>query len=109
MGKRFLKRLILLISLRSKSLSVPEYVTCLDGKQYFEYNDKTVIIQKFIEGHTQGNYSGNLEQMLESVKYLGIIVNEDRTNHRILSKILSFQIISGTQYLSSFFHLFKYV
>ena len=54
---------------------MPEYVTCLDGKQYFEYNDKTVIIQKFIEGSTQGNYSGTVEQMLESAKYLGIIVN----------------------------------
>ena len=54
---------------------MPEYVTCLDGKQYFEYNDKTVIIQKFIEGSTQGNYSGTVKQMLESAKYLGIIVN----------------------------------
>ena len=47
----------------------------MDGKQYFEYNDKTVIIQKFIDGSTQGNYSGSEEQMLESAKYLGIIVN----------------------------------
>ena len=74
-GKTILKEINIINFLRSKGLSVPEYVTCLDGKQYFEYNDKTVIIQKFIEGHTQGNYSGNVEQMLESAKYLGIIVN----------------------------------
>lgn len=74
-GKTILKEINIINFLRDKGLSVPEYVTCLDGKQYFEYNDKTVIIQKFIDGSTQGNYSGSEEQMLESAKYLGIIVN----------------------------------
>lgn len=32
-------------------------------------------MQKFIDGKTQGNYTGDVEQMLESAKYLGIIVN----------------------------------
>ena len=73
--KTILKEINIINFLKNKGLSVPEYVTCLDGKQYFEYNDKTVIIQKFIEGSTQGNYSGTVEQMLESAKYLGIIVN----------------------------------
>lgn len=74
-GKTILKEINIINFLRDKGLSVPEYVTCLDEKQYFEYNDKTVIIQKFIDGSTQGNYSGSEEQMLESAKYLGIIVN----------------------------------
>ena len=74
-GKTILKEINIINFLRDKGLSVPEYVTCLDGKQYFEYNDKTVIIQRFIDGRTQENYSGSEKQMLESAKYLGIIVN----------------------------------
>lgn len=74
-GKTILKEINIINFLRDKGLSVPEYVTCLDGKQYFEYNDKTVIIQRFIDGSTQENYSGSEKQMLESAKYLGIIVN----------------------------------
>ncbi len=79
--KTILKEINIINFLKNKGLSVPEYVTCLDEKQYFEYNDKTVIIQKFIEGNIQENYSGTEEQMLESAKYLGIIVNalEDYT------------------------------
>lgn len=74
-GKTILKEINIINFLRNKGLSVPEYVMCLDGKQYFEYNDKTVIIQKFIEGETKKNYSGDKNQLLESAKYLGIIVN----------------------------------
>ena len=74
-GKTILKEINIINFLKNKGLSVPEYVTCLNGKQYFEYNDKTIIIQNFIEGNIQGNYSGNVDQMLESAKYLGIIVN----------------------------------
>lgn len=74
-GKTILKEINVINFLREKGLSVPEYVLCLDGKEYFEYNEKTVIMQKFIDGKTQDNYSGDIEQMLESAKYLGIIVN----------------------------------
>ena len=73
--KTILKEINIINFLREKGLSVPEYVTCLNGKQYFKYNDKTVIIQKFVDGSTQENYSGSEEQMLESAKYLAIIVN----------------------------------
>ena len=74
-GKTILKEINVISFLKDKGLSVPEYVTCLDGKKYFEYNNKTVIIQKFIDGKIQENYSGSEEQILESAKYLGIIVN----------------------------------
>lgn len=74
-GKTILKEINVINFLRKKGLSVPEYILCLDGKEYFEYNEKTVIMQKFIDGKTQGNYTGDVEQMLESAKYLGIIVN----------------------------------
>ena len=74
-GKTILKEINVINFLRNKGLSVPEYVLCLNGKEYFEYNDKTVIMQKFIDGKTKENYSGNIKQILESAKYLGLIVN----------------------------------
>lgn len=70
-----LKEIHVIDFLKGKGLPVPEYVSCLDGKQYFEYGDKVVIIQNFIEGETRKNYSGDQEQLLESAKYLGMIVN----------------------------------
>lgn len=73
--KTILKEVNVINHLKNKGISVPEYVNCIDGRQFFKYNDKTVIMQKFIEGKTRGNYSGSKEEILQSARYLGIIVN----------------------------------
>ena len=39
-GKTILKEINVINFLRKKGLSVPEYILCLDGKEYFEYNEK---------------------------------------------------------------------
>ena len=74
--KMVLKEINVINFLKGKGLSVPEYDICLDGKPYFEYKDKVVIVQKFIDGYIKKIYSGGEKQMLESAKYLGIIVND---------------------------------
>lgn len=39
--------------LKSKNISVPEYVKTVDNKYYFKYKNRIVILMKYITGYTK--------------------------------------------------------
>lgn len=45
-----LKEVHVINHLKSKNIKVPEYIKCLDGKYSFNYKEREVILQKYIEG-----------------------------------------------------------
>lgn len=55
-------------------IKVPEYIKLTNGDLSFIYNDHIIIMQKFIVGYTLEKNKCDLEQTIESAKYLGIIV-----------------------------------
>ncbi len=56
-------------------IPLPEFVICKNGNKYFKHNGKTVIMQKFIEGHVYNKNEGNYKNIIESAYYLGNIIN----------------------------------
>ena len=74
-SKTILKEVHVIEYLRKKKLPVPEYVTCTNNQKYFEHKGRIVILQKYIEGKTKDKYTGNKQNLLESAKYLGLLVN----------------------------------
>ena len=62
--------------LSNRNMKVPVYIKCLDGKYYFEENERVVILQEYIDGYTIDNNKGNMDQVIESAKYLGMITKE---------------------------------
>ncbi|MBR2708520.1 MAG: phosphotransferase [Bacilli bacterium] len=62
--------------LSNRNMKVPVYIKCLDGKYYFEENERVVILQEYIDGYTIDNNNGNMDQVIESAKYLGMITKE---------------------------------
>lgn len=62
--------------LSKRNMKVPKYIQCLNGDYYFEHNGRVVIMQEFIDGYTIDNNNGTYEQIIESAKYLGLIVKE---------------------------------
>ena len=76
-NKEFIIKEIDIINyLTKRNMKVPIYVQCKDGKYYFEHNGRVVIMQEFIDGYTIENNNGTHEQIIESAKYLGLIVKE---------------------------------
>lgn len=76
-GKDFiLKEIDVINFLAKKEMKVPIYVQCVDGNYYFEHNGRVVIMQEFIEGYTIDNNNGTHDQIIESAKYLGLIIKE---------------------------------
>lgn len=73
--KMILKEVHVINHLKQKGLPVPEYIPCINNQSYFEYNGRIIILQKFIEGKTKNKYTGNKKALLESAKYLGLIIN----------------------------------
>lgn len=73
--KMILKEVHVINHLRQKGLSVPEYIPCTNNQHYFEYKGRIIILQKYIEGKTKNKYTGNKKELLESAKYLGLIIN----------------------------------
>lgn len=74
-SKTILKEVHVIEHLRKKKLPVPEYVTCTNNQKYFEHKGRIVILQKYIEGKAKDKYTGNKQNLLESTKYLGLLVN----------------------------------
>lgn len=60
--------------LQNKKVLVPQYVQLNDGRYYFIFNGKVVILQQFIYGYTIENNTGNYEQMMESATILGKLI-----------------------------------
>lgn len=73
--KNILKEINVINFLKEKNLIVPKYIQCLNGDFYFKYNDKIVIMQEFIDGEIKEKNTGTKEQILDSAKYLGMIVS----------------------------------
>lgn len=73
--KMILKEVHVINHLRQKNLPVPQYIPCINNQNYFEHKGRIIILQKYIEGKTKNKYTGNKKELLESAKYLGLIVN----------------------------------
>ena len=70
------KEIRLIKYLQNGKLKVPQYIQLNDGRYYFTFNGKVVILQQFIEGYTVENNTGNYEQMMESATILGKLIRE---------------------------------
>ncbi len=69
-----IKEINVINHLRKDNLLVPEYIATIDNQYSFVYKNKTIIMQKFIEGYTMESNTGSFEQTMESAKYLGKII-----------------------------------
>ena len=73
--KSIMKEINVINFLKEKGLIVPKYIQCINKEYYFRHNDKIVIMQEYIEGEVKEKNTGNKEQLLDSAKYLGLIVD----------------------------------
>lgn len=62
--------------LRNKKVKVPEYISMSNGSYSFVNQNKTITLQRYIDGFVLGKNKGCFEQTLESAEYLGKIVHE---------------------------------
>lgn len=62
--------------LQNRKILVPQYIQLNDGRYYFIFNGKVVILQQFIDGYTIENNTGNYDQMMESATILGKLIRE---------------------------------
>ena len=68
------KEIKILDVLRGEKLNVPKYIKTLNGKSYFIYKNRIIILQKRIIGYIKEPNTGDQEQIIESAKILGLIV-----------------------------------
>ena len=57
--------------LKDKGLKVPEYIKTHDGEFYYIYNERVLVLQKFIDGYTMENNTGDYQKTIESATILG--------------------------------------
>lgn len=69
-----LKEVNIINHLKKKDIPTPTYIKTNDNKYYFEYKNKVIIIQEYIDGYTIEPNNGNYKQVIESATYLGKIV-----------------------------------
>lgn len=60
--------------LKSKKIKVPEYIRTINDEYSLIYKEKTIIIQKKIEGYTLCNNEGDFNQTIECAKTYGALV-----------------------------------
>lgn len=73
------KEIIIINHLKEDNIPVPEYVKTISGEYSFVYENRIVIMQKFIDGYTMESNTGNYDQILESAEYLGKIIKSLET------------------------------
>ena len=73
------KEIIIINHLKEDDIPVPEYVKTISGEYSFVYENRIVIMQKFIDGYTMESNTGNYDQILESAEYLGKIIKSLET------------------------------
>lgn len=73
------KEIIIINHLKADDIPVPEYVKTISGEYSFAYENRIVIMQKFIDGYTMESNTGNYDQILESAEYLGKIIKSLET------------------------------
>lgn len=84
--KEFIIKEINIINfLKKRNIKVPKYISCKNGKYYFFHNRRVVIMQEFIEGYTINNNNGTHNQIIESAKYLGLIIKELENYEKLYS------------------------
>ncbi len=73
------KEIIIINHLKNDNIPVPEYIKTITGEYSFVYENRVVIMQKFIDGYTIESNTGNHTQILESAEYLGKIIKSLET------------------------------
>lgn len=73
------KEINIINHLRKDNIKVPEYIKLLNGEYSFIYNNKVIILQKYIKGYTLDSNTGTYNQMIESASYLGKIIKSLET------------------------------
>ena len=68
------KEIIIINHLRKHNIKVPEYIKTTKGKYCDTYKEKTIIVQKYIEGYTLDKNQGDYNQTIECAEYYGKIV-----------------------------------
>lgn len=69
-----IKEINIINHLKKYDVVVPEYIRTLRKSYYFTYNNRTVILMKYIEGYTKNSNTGDFKQTLESASILGKMV-----------------------------------
>ena len=82
-----IKEITVINHLKKNKIKVPKYIKTLKGDSYFFYKDKYIILQKYIDGYTKEQNTGNINETLESAKYLGKIVKALKSLNYNLNKI----------------------
>lgn len=60
--------------LRRDGISTPNYVLNRNGELFFEFNQRLLIVQKFIEGQVVASNTSSKEQIIESASVYGKII-----------------------------------
>ena len=72
--EKILKEAQIVYFLKSKNISVPEYVKTVDNKYYFKYKNRIVILMKYITGYTKNPNTGSYEQVIECANLHGRVL-----------------------------------
>lgn len=73
------KEIAVINHLSSFGIKVPEYIKTKKDTFDDVYKEKTIIIQKYIDGYTLESNEGNYEQTIECAEYYGRIVDALKT------------------------------
>lgn len=57
--------------LNNKNIKVPVYIKTNNGDYYTTYNNRIIVLQKYIEGYTMDNNTGDYSKVIESARILG--------------------------------------
>lgn len=67
---------------KNSQVPLPIYLKNNNNELYFVHKGKMIVVQKFVEGQVFEKNKGNHEQILESARYLGLII-EGFKNYKI--------------------------
>ena len=59
---------------KNSQVPLPIYLKNNNNELYFVHKGKMIVVQKFVEGQVFEKNKGNHEQILESARYLGLII-----------------------------------
>lgn len=81
--------------LKHKNIKVPVYIKTNSEEFFVNYNDRIIVLQKFIDGYTMENNTGDYKKVIESATILGKVtkaleeyngINENEEFRKIFSK-----------------------
>lgn len=62
--------------LKCRKINVPQYIKTKSNEFYIKYENEIIILQKFIDGYTIENNTGDHDKVIESATILGRIIKE---------------------------------